>query len=120
MRLRVPGKSSPLSANSLSRLLHITKQVVDQTLVDLHAILRIPEDQTRPPRSITLHFRNFLDKDGCGDTNFLEDEKQAHRRLAKTKYQNLLIVANKLDSIMPYLIYISGPLHGIFPQSSRY
>jgi hypothetical protein len=35
---------SPLSAHFLSRLLHVPKEDVDQTLEDLHAILDIPED----------------------------------------------------------------------------
>ena len=39
---------SPLSTLSLSTLLHVTKQDVDQTLDDLHAILDVPENQTRP------------------------------------------------------------------------
>jgi hypothetical protein len=34
----------PLSASSLSTLLHLPKEHVDQTLDDLHAILDIPED----------------------------------------------------------------------------
>jgi hypothetical protein len=47
---------SPLSASSLSRLLHLPKEEVDQTFEDLHAILDIPEDPTRPLR---LHHPSF-------------------------------------------------------------
>jgi hypothetical protein len=35
---------SPLSAYFLNRLLHVTKEDVDQTLEDLHTILDISED----------------------------------------------------------------------------
>lgn len=76
---------SPISAHSLSRLLHVAKEDVDQTLEDLHAILDIPADQNRPLRLHHPSFRDFLlDKDRCGDPNFWVDEKQAHRRLAES------------------------------------
>ena len=75
--------SSPLSASSLSRLLHTTKQQVDQTLNHLHAILDIPKDQTRPLRLHHPSFRDFLlEKERCGDLNFWVDEKEAHQILA--------------------------------------
>jgi hypothetical protein len=74
---------SPLSVSSLSRLLVTSKQRVDRMLKDLHAILDIPNDHTRP---LYLHhpsFRDFLlDKNRCGDSNFWVDEKQAHQILA--------------------------------------
>jgi len=74
---------SPLSAHSLSRLLHVTKEDVDQTLEDLHAILDIPEDQSRPFRLHHPSFRDFLlSKDRCGNSELWVDEKQAHRTLA--------------------------------------
>jgi hypothetical protein len=74
---------SPLSASSISRLLHVTKQRVNQTLNNLHAILDIPEDQTFPLRLHHPSFRDFLlDKKRCGDSDFQVDEKQAHRTLA--------------------------------------
>jgi hypothetical protein len=77
--------SSQLSANALTKLLNITKQEVDQALDDLHAILDIPEDQTRPLRLHHPSFRDFLlSKDRCVDSNFLVDEKQAHRVLAES------------------------------------
>jgi len=75
--------SSPLSASSISRLLHVTIQQVAQSLNDLHAILDIPEDQTCPLRLHHPSFRDFLlDKERCGDSNFQVDEKQAHQTLA--------------------------------------
>jgi hypothetical protein len=70
---------SPLSADPLSRLLHVD---VDQTLEDLHSILDIPEDRTRPLRLHHPSFRDFLSKDRCTESNFWVDEKQAHRTLA--------------------------------------
>jgi hypothetical protein len=74
---------SPLSAHSLSRLLQIPKEHIDETLEDLHAILDIPKDQIRPLRLHHPSFRDFLhEKERCGDLNFWVDEKQAHQRLA--------------------------------------
>jgi hypothetical protein len=74
---------SPLSASSISRLLHVTKRRVNQTLNHLHAIVDIPEDQTCPLRLHHPSFRDFLlDKKRCGDSNFQVEEHQAHRTLA--------------------------------------
>ena len=72
---------SPLSTSSLSRLLHLPKEDVDQTFEDLYAILDIPKDPTRPLRLHHPSFRDFLlNKDRCGD--FWVDEKEAHQNLA--------------------------------------
>lgn len=75
--------SSPLSVESLSRLLYTTKQTVNRTLKSLHAILDIPKDENR---LLYLHdpsFRDFLlNNDRCKDQNFCVDEKQAHQTLA--------------------------------------
>jgi hypothetical protein len=77
--------SSPLSASSISMLLRVTKRLVDRTLYHLHAILDIPEDQTRPLRLHHPSFRDFLlNKDRCGDSSFWVDEKQAHQTLAES------------------------------------
>jgi hypothetical protein len=74
----------PLSVHSLSRLLHLPKEDVEQTLEDLHSILNIPEDQTQPLRLHHPSFRDFLlNKDRCGDPNFRVDEEETHRKLAK-------------------------------------
>jgi hypothetical protein len=67
---------SPLSADSLSRLIHTIKEDVDQTLENLHAILDILKDRTFPLRLYHPSFRDFLlAKDRCGDLNFWVDEK---------------------------------------------
>jgi hypothetical protein len=80
--------SSPLSADSLARLLHKPKQDVDQTLEDLHAILDIPQDRARPLRLHHPSFRDFLlNKDRCGDSHFWVDEKQTHWALANNCIQ---------------------------------
>ncbi|OCK75764.1 hypothetical protein K432DRAFT_307791, partial [Lepidopterella palustris CBS 459.81] len=74
---------SPLSTVSLSKLLHLSGNQVDQTLQDLQAILDIPKD---PNISIRLHhpsFRDFLlDANRCRDAHFLVHESQAHNLLA--------------------------------------
>ncbi|PQE23326.1 WD40 YVTN repeat-like-containing domain protein [Rutstroemia sp. NJR-2017a BBW] len=74
---------SPLSAFSLSNLLSLAKQEIDQAVEDLHAIIDIPEDQNRSLRLHHPSFRDFLlNKERCGDTNFWVDEKQIHQTLA--------------------------------------
>jgi hypothetical protein len=88
---------SPLSAFSLSRLLHLPKEDVDRTLEDLYAILDIPEDQTRPLRLHHPSFRDFLlNEDRCGDSSFWVDEKQAHQTLAAACIQ-LMSISLKQD-----------------------
>jgi len=62
---------SPLSVDSLSRLLITLKQRLDRMLKDLHAILDILNDHTRPLRLHHPSFCDFLlDKNRCGDSNF--------------------------------------------------
>jgi NACHT domain len=74
---------SPLSTQSLSRLLSTPYNEVDQTVDDLHAILDIPKDPNRPLRIHHPSFRDFiLNSDRCSDPNFWVDKKQAHQTLA--------------------------------------
>lgn len=74
---------SPLSIYSLSTLLCISEEDIDETLEDLHAILDIPKDHTRPLCLYHPSFRDFLlNKDRCTDLNFWVDKKQAHQMLA--------------------------------------
>ena len=74
---------SPLSVDSLSRLLAISRQRVERMLKDLHAILDIPKDLTCLLRLHHPSFRDFLlDKERCRDPNFWLDQKQVHRTLA--------------------------------------
>jgi hypothetical protein len=77
---------SPLSASSLSRLLYLSEEEVDQTFEDLHAILNIPDDPTYPVRLHHPSLRDFLlNKDRGGD--FWVDEKKAHQILATSCIQ---------------------------------
>jgi hypothetical protein len=79
---------SPLSIYSLSRLLRIAKEDIDQTLEDLHSVLEVPKDQTRPLRLHHPSFRDFLlNNDRCKDLNFWVDEKQAHQTFADSCIQ---------------------------------
>ena len=79
---------SPLSVDSLSRLLVTPKQRLDRMLKDLHAILDIPNDHTRPLRLHHPSFRDFLlNKNRCGDSNFWVEEKRAHQMLADSCIQ---------------------------------
>lgn len=77
----VVGLLSPLSVDSLSKLLHVPKRDVCQTLDDLYAILDIPTDPTHLLRLHHPSFRDFLlNKDRCG-ANFWVDDKQSHQKL---------------------------------------
>jgi len=74
---------SPLSVDSLSRLLVTPKRMVDRILKDLYAILDIPKEPIRPLRLHHPSFRDFLlNQKRCGDLNLWVDEKQAHQTLA--------------------------------------
>ncbi|KAH6667462.1 vegetative incompatibility protein HET-E-1 [Halenospora varia] len=74
---------SPLSIDSLTRLLYVPKETIEGGLAELHSILDIPKDTGRPLRLHHPSFRDFLlNKDRCRDLNFWVDERQAHRTLA--------------------------------------
>jgi hypothetical protein len=76
---------SPLSAYTLSRLLPVTEDDIDQTLEDLHSVLDVPKDQNRPLRLHHPSFRDFLfNNNRCKNPNFWVDEKQAHKTLANS------------------------------------
>ena len=73
---------SPLSAQSLDQLLDVAEGV-GPTLEDLHAILDIPNNRSRPIRLHHPSFRDFLlDRKRCGDDRFYVDEKSTHKKLA--------------------------------------
>jgi hypothetical protein len=72
---------SPLSVQSLDQLLDVAEEI-GSTLQNLHAILDIPDDQSRPIRLLHPSLRNFLfDRNRCGD-RFYVDQKFAHEKLA--------------------------------------
>ncbi|CAN9171766.1 unnamed protein product, partial [Alternaria alternata] len=74
---------SPLSAQSLDQLLDVAEEV-RPTLEDLHAILDIPNDQSRPIRLHHPSFRDFLlDRKRCSDDRFWVDERSTHEKLAR-------------------------------------
>jgi hypothetical protein len=74
---------SPLSTSSLSSLLDISEEDIDEILEDLHAILDIPKDKTCPLRLHHPSFRDFLlNKERYSDSNFQVDERQAHQTVA--------------------------------------
>lgn len=79
---------SPLSALSLANLLGTAGSDIIRILNDLHSILDVQEDHTKP---IHLHhpsFRDFLlDRDRCKDPNLLVDKEQAHQKLASSCIQ---------------------------------
>jgi hypothetical protein len=75
---------SPFSTYSLDRLLDLPGTKVNEMLDNLHAIIDIPNDQTRPLRLYHPSLRHFLiNKDRCRDLDFWVDEKQAHQTLAE-------------------------------------
>jgi hypothetical protein len=76
---------SPLSALSLSRLLGIKKEVINQTLNDLYSVLDVPKEQNKPLRLHHPSFRDYLlRKERCKDLNLWVDEKQAHQILVES------------------------------------
>ena len=76
---------SPLSMESLAKLLAIPLNDIKDTLADLHTIVNIPSQASSPIRLHHPTFRDFiLDKGRCSDLNFWVDEKQAHKALANS------------------------------------
>jgi hypothetical protein len=74
---------SPVSTHSLSTLLCISEEDINETLEDLHAILDIPKDQVRPLHLHHPSFHDFLlDRDRCSDPKFWVDARQAHQTLS--------------------------------------
>ena len=73
---------SPLSANSLARLLHIPEQSVGAVLRGLHSILDIPLDSSRPVRLHHPSLRDFLfSSQRCSNVRFRVNEKKVHKAL---------------------------------------
>jgi NACHT domain len=73
----------PLSMSSLGKLIYVPKEYINQTLLELHSLLDVLNDQTRPLRIHHPSFRDFiLNSDRCSDPNLWVDEKQAHQTLA--------------------------------------
>ena len=73
---------SPLPVYSLSRLLNLPREDVEDSLDSLHTILDVPKNETGPLRLHHPSFRDFLlNKDRCSDPSFWVDEKQAHQTL---------------------------------------
>jgi hypothetical protein len=72
---------------------------MNQILNDLHAIIDIPKDPTRPLRLHHPSFRDFLlDTKRCEDLSFGIIETQAHGNLA-TKCRQLMLDSLKQDII---------------------
>ncbi|SCO84451.1 related to RSA4-WD-repeat protein required for maturation and efficient intra-nuclear transport [Fusarium oxysporum] len=76
--------ASPLSVTTLSRLIDVLPDVVDERLDELHSVLSIPLERKIPVRMLHLSFRDYLVDPGNKERNeFWVDEKVTHRRLAK-------------------------------------
>jgi hypothetical protein len=74
---------STLSVYSLSKLLCVPSEEINQTVEDLHSILDVPKDQARPLRLYYLSFRDFLlDNKRCKDPNFWVNKQQTHQALS--------------------------------------
>lgn len=75
-----------LSAEELARLLFPAvstgRNIVQQTLNSLHAVLDVPEGPSQPLRMLHLSFRDFLvDSTRCRDIRFQINQQQVHHNL---------------------------------------
>ena len=87
----------PLSAGTLSKLLHVRQEVIDMRLRHLRSVLIVPDTGDAPIRLLHPSFRDFLhDKHRCYDESFWVDEKQAHKALVENCIQ-LMSVTLKRD-----------------------
>ncbi|KAI3006741.1 hypothetical protein CBS147346_3641 [Aspergillus niger] len=74
---------SPLSVCSLSEILGIRNSTINTRLSRLHAVLDIPDDETKPVGLFHLSFRDFLlDPETREKTEFWVDGGLTHHKLA--------------------------------------
>ncbi|TGZ80730.1 WD40 repeat-like protein [Ascodesmis nigricans] len=74
--------SIPIPMDTLSRLLRLSKEAINDIIGDLHSVLDIPADNSYPIRTLHLSFRDFLlSGSRCQNTNLRIDELQGHRNL---------------------------------------
>ena len=73
---------SPLSINSLARLLGKTKEDISWRLDSLHSVLSIPNRDDAPIRLLHLSFREFLVDTSNKKNPFWVDERARHEKLA--------------------------------------
>ncbi|TGZ77549.1 hypothetical protein EX30DRAFT_311181, partial [Ascodesmis nigricans] len=74
--------SIPVSMDTLSRLLRLSREDIIDIIGDLHSVLDIPANYTYPIRTLHLSFRDFLlSKTRCEDTNLRIYEPQGHQGL---------------------------------------
>jgi hypothetical protein len=73
----------PLAAEALEKLLGVVEEGIESIIEDLHAILDVPGDRSRPIRLHHPSLRDFLlNESRCTDARFWIDEAQIHAALA--------------------------------------
>ncbi|KAL5045153.1 hypothetical protein BDW71DRAFT_208497 [Aspergillus fruticulosus] len=70
--------ATPLSVESLTRLLHLPKQTISDILDPLHSVLNISRDPEAPVRILHLSFREYL---LTTKSKFYVDEQETHRKI---------------------------------------
>jgi hypothetical protein len=74
---------SPLSADSLARLLQVSQEEIQCRLDSLHSVLSVPDSEDVPIRLLHLSFREFLvNPQKQGKSPFWVDERSTHNKLA--------------------------------------
>ncbi|PKY03251.1 WD40 repeat-like protein [Aspergillus campestris IBT 28561] len=81
--------ATPLSVNSLSRLLEMSKDDINIRLRRLHSVLNIPNDTEKPVRLLHLSFRDWLLNPKKENSTFWIDEQRVHRTLTTLCLQNM-------------------------------
>ena len=73
----------PLTAEALEKLLGVVEEGIESIIEDLHAILDVPADKSRPIRLHHPSLRDFLlNESRCTDTRFRVDKAQIHTALS--------------------------------------
>ena len=81
--------ATPLSVNSLSRLLEVSEGDINNRLRRLHSVLNIPDNTEKPVRLFHLSFRDWLVDAKKENSTFWIDEKKFHRTLTRLCLQNM-------------------------------
>ncbi|RSL61356.1 hypothetical protein CEP53_005138 [Fusarium sp. AF-6] len=80
--------ASPLSTITLSRLIDIPQNTIDDRLDMLHSVLSIPKSPDAPVRTLHLSFRDYLvDTATRAQNPFWIDEKAVSRNLARRCFE---------------------------------
>ncbi|KAF4961378.1 hypothetical protein FSARC_10194 [Fusarium sarcochroum] len=105
--------ASPLSSSTLSRLLNVPQDMIDDMLGNLHSVLNVPVCPEAPIRMLHLSFRDYLVNPEYSRTNPMwVDEKQTALALVRDCFR----VMDGLKSDICHLRHPAKPRSTLTPE----